>query len=224
MQPYIFPYIGYFQLINAVDYFVFYDDVNYIKGGWINRNYILLNGDKYLFTISLNHSSSNKLINDLIIIDSFAKFKKTLYQAYSKAPYFKPTIELVEGILDFDDRNLSSFISNSLISLSTYLKINTNFIFSSSLTNDKSKKGQDKVLDICKILNTSTYINAIGGKMLYKKSDFLKNNIELKFISSQNIVYKQFGSKFFPSLSIIDVLMFNSVDIVKNHLMKYELL
>ncbi|MCM8813875.1 MAG: WbqC family protein, partial [Candidatus Omnitrophica bacterium] len=94
MQPYIFPYLGYFQLIGAVDKYVIYDDVNYIRSGWINRNYIIVNRRQYLFTICIDHASPFKLINELTIKDDFVKLSKTIELAYKKAPYFTEAFAL----------------------------------------------------------------------------------------------------------------------------------
>jgi hypothetical protein len=224
MQPYLFPYIGYFQLINAVDKFVIYDDINYIKGGWINRNYILLNNQKYLFTISLEHSSPNKLINEIQIKDNFEKFRKTILISYAKAPFLNPTIDIINQVLSVKNRTLSDFIAKSIILLSEYLGIHTSFVLSSAIEKDISLKNQNKVIHICKLLQASEYINAIGGQELYNKTDFLTNRLELKFIKTPLISYKQFNNSFIPWLSIIDIMMFNSQRDIKLLLDNYELI
>ena len=141
MQPYFMPYIGYFQLIKAVDKYVIYDDVNYIKGGWINRNNLLIGGEKRMFTITLKGASPNKLINEIEIGDSFQKLLKTLQTNYSKTPYFRQTMELMEQIILFPDRQLANFIANSLSKVTEYLGINTEFIISSQLPKNISLKG-----------------------------------------------------------------------------------
>ena len=100
MQPYFMPYIGYWQLLASVDIYVIYDDVNYIKKGWINRNNILVNNDKQLFTISLNGASQNKLINEITIADDFTKLRKTITMAYHKAPYYNNIMNLLDDIFE----------------------------------------------------------------------------------------------------------------------------
>lgn len=210
MQPYLFPYIGYFQLINHVDKFVLYDDVNYINKGWINRNSILINGQKKLFTISLYGASQNKLINEIEISDNFEKFLKTLRLNYSKAPYFKQTMDIIEKTLNYNNRNLSLFIKNSLVLILDYLNINTELLLSSEIKKDNELKGENKILAICKELNAATYINPIGGMDLYNKDYFIKNKIEMYFIKPSSTSYNQFSAEFEPFLSIIDVLMHNS--------------
>lgn len=210
MQPYFMPYIGYFQLMKAVDKYVVYDDVNYIKGGWVNRNNILVNGEKKMFTITLKGASPNKLFNEIEIGDDFRKFMKTLQLNYSKALYFDPVMYLMEKIISFSDRRLSLFIVNSFHEILSYLSVDTDIIISSELHKNCSLKGQDKVLHICDLLDADTYYNAIGGQELYDKTEFRQCGIDLKFIDPQVKEYPQQSKSFMPYLSIIDVLMNNS--------------
>jgi len=223
MQPYFMPYNGYWQLIKCVDKYVIYDDVNYINRGWINRNNILVNGKKQLFSISLNGASQNKLINAISISDDFVKFRKTIAMAYSKAPYYYDISSLINKIIGFPKDNLANFIGNSIELVCDYLDIKTRLIMSSSIEKNNSLKAQDKILDICSILKADTYINAIGGQELYKKEDFAKEGIRLDFIKSKYIEYPQFKNEFVPWLSIIDVMMFNSVGEISFMLDKYDL-
>ena len=227
MQPYFFPYIGYFQLINAVDTFVIYDDVNYIKKGWINRNNILVNGKIFLFTIPLKEVSQNKYINQ-ISIDEHVNWEidllKTITLSYKNAQYFQQIFPLVQEIINQKEPNLAKNIKYSLDKICSYLSISTKIIISSDIDKDNDLKGQDKIIEICKKLGATNYTNAIGGKELYNKDVFLDNNIELNFISTNPIIYNQFKNDFIPWLSIIDVLMFNSVEQINDFLNKYELL
>lgn len=224
MQPYFMPYIGYFQLIKAVDKYVVYDDVNYIKGGWINRNNLLVSGEIKLFTIILDGASPNKLINQIRIKDNFKKLKGTLLMNYSKAPYYKDVINILDKIFSFEDKQLANFISNSIKEINGYLNIKTEIIISSELDKDCNLKGKDKVINICNHLNANEYINAIGGMELYNKEEFRKNGIKLSFIKTEPIKYNQFNNDFIPFLSIIDVLMFNSIEEINNMLDKYTLI
>lgn len=224
MQPYFMPYIGYFQLMKAVDKYVVYDDVNYIKGGWINRNNILINGEKKLFTITLKSASQNKLINEIEIGDNFNKLKKTLTLNYAKAPYFNNTMSLLERITNFEDKQLANFISNSFKEILTYLCMDTEIILSSNIKKNNLLKGQDKVIQICKTLNANEYINAIGGQELYDKKEFAQNGVNLKFLKmDEGIIYPQFSQEFVSGLSIIDVLMFNSIEETNEMLDKFIL-
>jgi len=224
MQPYLFPYIGYFQLINAVDRFVIYDDVNYIKGGWINRNKILVDNREYIFTVILDHASAFKHINKILIKDDFVDLQKTLYFSYHKAPHFKQVNSLLENVFSSSEKQLGEFIANSIGIITAYLGIDTELIVSSRLKKNNTLKNKDKVIHICKLLGASQYINAIGGQKLYNKKEFAANNIELNFIKSHDIQYKQFNNEFVPWLSIIDVMMFNSKGKIKELLGQYELI
>jgi hypothetical protein len=222
MQPYLFAYIGYFQLISAVDVFVIYDDVSYIVRGWINRNQFLINGEKRLFTISLHEASRNKLINEISIAEDFSKLIKMLEHNYSKAPCFNSVMELITKIIIYDKSNLALFIANSIKIILEYLHINTKLILSSSLNKEHGMKGQEKVLNICKLFDAVDYYNAIGGMELYSKKEFEKNGINLRFLKPNIISYKQFKNDFIPSLSIVDVMMFNSVEEIGMMLQAYD--
>ena len=230
MQPYFFPYIGYFQLIQAVDKFVFYDDVNFIKQGWINRNRILLNNKDFLFSIPLEQISSNKKINETKISKKYfekwlTKFYKTINSAYNKAAYFNDTLSLLEKTFEIKHATISELAIESITNVCNYLGVEKEFEVSSKLYQETfglSKSG--RLIEICKKNNTKQYINPIGGQAIYTKEEFAKSGIKLSFLQSNNIRYNQFGNKFVPGLSIIDILMFNSVDEIKEMLSKYKLI
>lgn len=227
MQPYLFPYIGYFQLILSVDKFILYDDVNYIKKGWINRNNFLERDKAKIFTFSVENVSQNRLINEhyfIITEKDKIKFFNFLKQGYSNAPYYKDIMELLKNIVDFQNKRVDYFIYNSLKKILEYLKIEKEIIFSSKIEKDNSLKSQDKIIEICKILKTNEYINAIGGKELYSEEEFINNGIKLKFLKSNEVKYNQFGGEFIGNLSIIDILMFNSIEVTKNILEEYILI
>ena len=227
MQPYFFPYIGYWQLINAVDKYVIYDDVNFIKNGWICRNRILMNGTPHYFSLHTFGASSNLLINEVRVSSDKVlrnKMLKTLRTCYGKAPYFQDVYPLVEEILIYEEDNLARFLTNSITKVCSYIGVDTEIIVSSSIKKDNTLKGQQKVLQICNIIKVKEYINAVGGQSLYSKEDFLKNKVELKFLISKPFLYKQFKTEFLPDLSIIDVMMFNSKSEIKEILMEYKLL
>lgn len=226
MQPYFFPYIGYWQLINAVDEYVVYDDVNYIKGGWINRNNILLNHAKHLITLPLEEASSFKLINEISITKNEVlkkKLIKTIQSAYLKAPYFKTIMSIIESLI-LDNSNIAKLNYNIILAVKEYLNIETEILLSSNIEKNNDLKAQDKVIHIAHILGASEYINAIGGQELYSKEEFAQNNIQLNFIKTNEIKYKQFNNEFVPNLSIIDVMMFDSPERIKEMLDDYELL
>jgi hypothetical protein len=224
MQPYLFPYIGYFQLIHAVDTFVAYDDVNYIKGGWINRNCLLVNSRKFLFTVRLDHSSPYKRINEISIKDNFETLLKTIRQSYGQAQFFPQTMPLLEKIFAVPEKNLGKFAVQSLVEISKHLGIGTEIIPSSCLDQNENLERTERLINVCKKFGTGTYINAIGGQKLYDKAEFAAHGITLNFLKTAPIVYKQIDGMFVPSLSIIDVMMFNSVQTIRRMLDQYELI
>ena len=226
MQPYIFPYLGYFQLINSVDTFVVYDDVNFIKKGWINRNNILVNNQARLFTIPLIKASQNKRINEIRIFDEEnwrEKFLNTIKTAYKKAPEFIEVYPLLEEIILFKEDRLDLFLINQLKLLANFIGIQTAIKSSTNLYDNNHLKAEDRIIDICKIEKCSKYINAKGGVDLYDKGRFADNGMQLNFLFPDNITYKQYNDEFVPYLSIIDILMFNSKEKVKSYLQNYKL-
>lgn len=229
MQPYFFPYIGYFQLVNAVDKFVNYDDVTYIKKGWINRNYIQSQGERLLFSIPIKDISSFRLINETEINERLysqwkKKFIKTLHYNYLNAPYYRETVNLVEDVLNHPSNQISTLAYKSIVATSNYVNIKTQFVDSSTIYNNENLKGKERVLDICKQENASVYINLIGGQSLYDKNEFKSFGIDMFFIESRNIRYRQQKSEFIPNLSILDVMMFNSPEKIKELLTEYNLI
>ncbi len=229
MQPYVFPYIGYFQLINAVDTFVFYDDVNFIKKGFINRNTLLVDGEKYQFTIPCKSISQNKLILEIdLSFDEKSKSKllKTIEQAYQKAPFFNVVFPLLEQFINNNaSKTISDFAIESVKLIANYLNIKKKWIVSSINHYDtKEFKKEQRLIQIAKKEQTTIYINPIGGIDLYDKEDFDEKQLTLKFLRSEPSTYKQFTNEFVPYLSIIDVIMFNSIDKTKSLLNQYKLI
>lgn len=226
MQPYFFPYIGYWQLMAAVDKYVIYDDVNYIKGGWINRNRILINGQPSYFNLPLIGASPNKLINEVEVnIDErlVQKNLRAIHGAYAKAPYYQEIYPLIEEILTYNETNLAKFLAHQFMVIADYLDIKTKFIMSSSLAKNNELRAQNKVIHICKLLGGAEYYNAIGGQELYDYESFKESGLKLSFVQTEKIAYQQYKNEFCSNLSIIDVLMFNSREEVKEMLKKYIL-
>jgi hypothetical protein len=222
MQPYILPYIGYFQLINAVDKFVVYDNIQFTKKGWINRNRILVNGKDEYITLPLKSASDYLTVAEKTLADSYTtekiKLLRKITGAYLKATEYKNIFPVIETVVNYSEMNLFKYIFNSLKVICSYLDIKTEFIVSSTLDVNHNLKSQDKVLAICKALNASQYINPIGGMELYAPADFMQHNIKLNFLQATPVEYKQFQNIFVPWLSIIDVLMFNPKEKVKEYL------
>ncbi len=227
MQPYIFPYIGYFQLINAVDKFVLFDDVNFIKRGWINRNNLLVNGKIHLFTIPLKEASQNKLINEIELSSEIKwknNFLKTVEQNYKNAPQFEVIYNMIREIINCEEVKLNLYLLNSINKIANYLSLKTNIVASSSIYNNKHIKGAERIVDVCGQEKATTYINPIGGMDIYSKDFFVERNIKLQFLKSKSVTYHQFKNDFIPWLSIIDVMMFNDKKEISNLLIQYELI
>jgi hypothetical protein len=228
MQPYFMPYIGYFQLINSVDQFIIYDNIQYTKKGWINRNRILANGKDQLITLPIKKDSDYLDVIERELSESWSKDKNKILNiiksSYNKAPYFEETFELISKCLNNPESNLFKFIYDSIVFINDYLNIKTPIIISSSINANHILKSQDKVLSLCKAQNTNVYINSIGGVELYDKTIFKQNGIKLNFIKSNPIKYKQFNNEFVSWLSIIDVMMFNSKEQIQEYLNEYTLI
>lgn len=217
MQPYFMPYIGYFQLIAAVDVFIVYDNIKYTKKGWINRNRMLANGADAIFSLPLKKDSDMLNVVQRELSSEFNR-EKLLSQfkgAYFKAPFFNEVSPLLENIIKFKDGNLFNYIHHSLIEICCHLKIKTKIIISSNLPVNHELKAQDKVIALCDAMHADTYINTIGGAELYDKNQFLSHGVQLQFIKAKSFEYSQFASPFIPWLSIVDVLMFNPIEAVQ---------
>ena len=228
MQPYFFPYLGYWQLMNAVDQYVVYDDVNYIKGGRINRNTILLQGKSHNINLILRGASPNKLICDVEVDTQDllqTKLLKTIEQGYSKAPYYSDVMPVLTDIIRQKEKNLAMYLFNSFEIINRYLGINTKLQLSSNIEKDNTLKSYAKIIDICKAMGANSYYNAIGGVELYEpyRKNFEEEGVDLHFVEMKPISYTQFQNDFVPNLSIIDVMMFNSLEKIQGLLEAYTL-
>lgn len=222
MQPYFLPYIGYFQLMNKVDEFVVYDNIEYTKKGWINRNRILMNGRDAYVSLPLKKASDYSQIRDRVLAESWPSERISLLNkissAYQKAPHYASVYPVIEEIVKFEDANLFAFIFHSLEQIKAYLAISTPLVVSSTLPIDHKLKAADKVLAICQARGADIYINPIGGTELYDENEFAAQNIDLRFLKTSTIKYKQFDDNFVPLLSILDVMMFNTKDTITEYL------
>ncbi len=211
MQPYLLPYIGYFQLIAAVDQFVIYDTVKYTKKGWINRNRLQRDGEVFVFTLPIEKDSDSLDIHERRVATSFSpdQLYRQIAQAYRRAPQFDETIHLVEAVLRCEADNLFDHLRHALVQTCTHLGIDTPIRIASEIEGETVLRRQDRVLDICQRLGASTYINPIGGTALYEPAAFMQHGIALRFLRARPFAYPQFGHPFVPWLSIVDVMMFN---------------
>jgi hypothetical protein len=250
MQPFVFPYIGYFQAINAVDKYILYDRLNYIKKKWMNRNRILIvNRDPCYFVIPLKEKSSYKKIYQIQLEPSNSWRSKILNQVnynYKKSPFFSEVFPLIEKVILFETDLLHELNNQSIIETCNYLEIKTIIGADASVYDEIEEKlnyYEDdlpsgypniylypmvkkiiRVLEICRYEKADHFINAIGGTKLYSKEDFLRNGITLNFIQTKDYRYKQNSDKFFSGLSIIDVLMNCGKEQTRKLLDEYDLI
>jgi hypothetical protein len=230
MQPYFFPYIGQFQLIQAVDRFILCDDVQYIRHGWINRNRILkpCNGDAYQYIIvPVAKHCCNTPIRDIKVSEAH-NWKETIFRQleyYRKAPYFATIKKLLCHCLSTEETNIARLNGNCLKAVCDYIGIPFTIELSSGLNLDYSNviNTEDWAITICEQLDAHIYYNPPGGMDLYKKEDFRKKNIELHFVKPHLNEYDQNRTDFIPGLSIIDVMMFNNPAQIRCMLNEYQL-
>lgn len=213
MQPYFLPYIGYFQLMAAVDKFVLLDDVNYINRGWINRNRILVNGTPRWMTIPLVGASQNRLICDIDVQPGREwrrKMLRTAETVYRKASFFPQAFAVLKEILVPDTTNLSAFLFRSIRLICEYLRIDTIVEPTSSIYDARHFKGQQRIMQICVQENADTYVNPPGGRELYDAEPFSEQGIELRFIQPRlsKLELRHSGNEG-PVLSVLDLMMLN---------------
>jgi hypothetical protein len=227
MQPYFFPYIGYFQLMAACDVFVVHDDVQFIKGGWINRNQILANGAAAWIVLPVAAGSHSLRINERNYVTEQRAFRKVARQvqsAYRGGSHFDATLALVEDALTFPDRNVAAFNANSLRNVARVLGIKCRILAASELIGLADLRGEEKVIAICRALKATRYVNPIGGAQLYHARHFAEHGIALSFLKSEVKPYAQFAEPHIPSLSIVDALMFNNQPALADLLTQWTLL
>jgi hypothetical protein len=225
MQPYFFPYIGYWQLIGAAERFVIYDDVNYIKGGWVNRNRILVNGAPSFFTAPLHQPSPYRKICETVLHPSRWRDKlvKTVENTYRRAPGFNEVFPVVEELIRNETDNLAAYLAHQLRTLAAFMGIRTEFVETSRCYGNAHLSGQARVLDICQREGATTYINAPGGRALYDAGAFRAAGTQLRFIVMRPVSYTQRCAEFVPGLSVLDALMELGPVGVRPYLEAYDL-
>jgi hypothetical protein len=228
MQPYFFPNLAYFQLAAAVDDFCFYDDVNFIKGGWINRNRILQSGRPIPFTIPLANASPNVPICETMtcgIARMRDKFHRSLKQAYGRLPRFPKVSEMVMSQLPETEERISDIASGSVRVVFEYLGGGPRFVTASEFAPETRELNRvSRLVALTQKMRAQHYINAIGGRDLYEKVDFEEHGIRLSFLQTRLPEYVQSGTaNFVPHLSMIDVLMHNDPDDVRSLLNEWDL-
>lgn len=210
MQPYFLPYLGYWQLLAAVDRFVVYDDVQYIKGGWINRNRIKIGGEPNYISLQLDGASPNRRICDIALLEDRGwrgKLLRTVEQSYAGAPFLRETIPLFLDIVGRPEPDLAGFLLNQIKAVADHLAIDTDIVPTSRGYGNDALKGPARVIDICRRENANVYLNSLGGREMYLPGPFAEAGVELRFYSMRSLEYPQGKGVFRPCLSILDVLM-----------------
>lgn len=226
MQPYFLPYLGYFQLIREVDFFVLTDDYEFSKGGWINRNKIIQNNEVKYLTIPLKAASDYSKISERVVSENYSgsKFFNSLKSSYQAKKYFNENSKIMEKIFFNRERNLFAFIEQSIKILSEVFDLKTKTMLTSDFSLNPNLSGQDKIIKICHDLDASCYVNLPGGKSLYNPRTFLQGGIDLRFLKPSLVPYDQGRVEFTPNLSVIDVLFNNGIkSVVNHHLPNYSL-
>lgn len=212
MQPYVFPYLGYHQLLHAADVFVLYDDVNFIKKGWINRNRILLHGEPHTFNIPVREMSQNRTIRQHMIGEDKAwrtKLLTSLTHAYSRAPMFHEVFPALEAMILHAEGSIAALAGASIRYVAERAGLPVKIHFASELALSPELRGQEHILAICAHHGAGCYINPANGAALYDEARFREKGIELRFLRMDpDVRYTQTGAAHHvPALSIIDVLM-----------------
>ena len=224
MQPYFLPYLGYFQLIHAVDAFVVYDDIQFTKRGWIRRNRILTGNQPSWITLPLEHDSDYLDIRQRRIASTFDRDKllRRIRASYERAPRFASTIPLIAEIVGFESANLFDFLFHSIECVCARLGIGTRLIVASTLPVDASLRKQDRVLAIARACGADGYVNPVSGEALYSRAEFAAHGITLEFLRTEPFEYAQFSPPHVPDLSIVDLLMFADEGTLGRLLERYQ--
>jgi len=223
-QPYFFPFLPYWQLLQAADVFVIGDNLRYRMRGFINRNSILLGHAPHLLSISIGKASPNRRIDQIDIIDDFSRFRRTLHHAYHNAPSYEPAMAVIDQALGFEDRNLARFLGNQIKVVSGYLGLKARITSLSELgiACEYANRNQ-RLYDCAGALGATRIINPLGSTSLYDAGDFASQGIALGFLRSNASGYPQHSRQFVPNLSIIDAMMNLSQDGLAARMRDYEI-
>lgn len=226
MQPYFFPYIGYWQLMNYVDVFVIYDIGMFRPHGWINRNRIK-NGQGEIYLTVPIHRTINCRICDMEIVsttDFRGKMLRTLQHSYGQAPHFRSCYDNISKSINYLTNDLTDYLYKNMLAVVDYLGISTKIVKASDLSIDYREGAVNRIVDICDYFGIHNYINPIGGISLYSKDDLKKFGVNINFIKSKDIRYAQGKGSFIENLSIIDVMMYNSIEQMHELLQRFEII
>lgn len=226
MQPYFFPYIGYLQLMAAVDTFVFLDDVQYIERGWVNRNRIRLREKTHWLGCAVRAASRSLAINqrEYLLQDErhgIPAVLAKLHSGYSRAPHYQEGMALLGELLAFPDANVARFNENLLRGLAQSLGLECSFCRSSELELSDGLRGEERIIDIAQRVGARRYINPIGGRPLYQSENFEAAGVELRFLRTQ-VEGQVLGDKQ-EQLSAIDWLMMRGCEGIQARLADFDL-
>lgn len=202
MQPYFYPYLGYFELIASVDKFVIFDDVNFKKKGFIHRNFINQSGENQQINLILNKASQNKKINELEILDASTQCIPRILSAYQESNYYSDVQELCEFHQDISERNLAHFLGTVLqFTANKILRKPPEFLYSSHITEHPNLYGEERIINLAQQLGGKEYFNLPGGKLIYSREKFRGAGLELAFLVPNLLISGRESS-----LSIIDAV------------------
>lgn len=207
MQPYLFPYVGYYQMASMVDDFVFLDDARFIVRGFVNRNSILRNEEVHRFTVPVRDASQNRAINDHEYLDRGASLLALLQGAYRNAPHLHAASALVEQIFNEGAGNVAATNALSIRRVLEYAGLDRRWHFSSEVLAHGQFKGVHWISEISRRLSATRYLNLPGGRSLYDPVAFEASGLTLEFVEPVFVPYPQDSSTFVPGLSILDALM-----------------
>ncbi|MFX0202819.1 MAG: WbqC family protein [Candidatus Hodarchaeota archaeon] len=224
MQPYFFPYLGYFDIIKCVDKWIVFDTVQYIRRGWIHRNRILhaKEGWQYIVVPVKQHAHKN-VIKDIMIANE-QNWKRRIIgklQHYNKkAPYFHQTIAFVEDCLAIQENSISRLNVSILDKVCARLGIHFDYSFFSEMDLELGpvEEPGDWGLRVSELMGAGEYVNPSGGTRLFNEQKFRDNNIRLTIRNLPPFEYPCIGYEFIPNLSIIDLFMWNKPETIKQHL------
>jgi len=233
MQPYLFPYIGYFQLAHAVDAFWISDTVSFIRKGWMNRNSLLINKSRKLFSVPVRHSRHDTAIYDCKFAPTaffvLNKLLKTIAKAYSRAPELQATTALVRGVRDHlvsfgGDADFTTVVEKALQECFDRLSIRIPVRRVSSLDLAAELTGQARVIAACQAIGARCYVNMAGGISLYDHLSFAEAGIELRFLYPGFTPYRHAAPiEFIPALSILDIIACVDIESLQTILNNYRL-
>lgn len=221
MQPYPFPYIGYFELMARVDRWVVLDVVQYTRRNWMNRNRILRPDEGWqYFVLPVSKMPLGASMRQIRLTNPDEAQRRLLAQLQhyrKRAPYFPKVMDMVCDVFSRVKTNrLVDLNVASLNAVGEMLEIPTTLELCSSLGElENVEYSGQVVLQIAKRLNADIYINLPGGREIYDPREWTASGIRLAFTKMNDLSYECAPYAFEPNLSILDVLMWNSAEEIR---------